>query len=292
MRTIQSNIIGGLICMTLICCENRPSISNDRPRPQAREWRKPAESITYRLEPASWFRKNSDRFPAQQQALLFALNRVDKSHIRNLDSILVPNDLSGDIAYYMPFPFRIAALDDISKIIFFSYPAQAFAAYEYGRLSYTGPTNMGRKNDQTPGGLYYTNWKAEETTSTFNDEWELKWNVNIENQQGIGWHQYEMPGYPASHSCLRLLESDARDLYKWADEWKLKGTDKILSKGVPVIVFGSYPFGGKKPWLSLAENPDAIAISEKELARIAAPHIGEILEEQQKRENNTAIATR
>jgi hypothetical protein len=48
-----------------------------------------------------------------------------------------------------------------------------------------------------------TNWvfffelEAEETTSTFDDEWDLRWNFNIENKLGVGWHQYSLPGYPA-----------------------------------------------------------------------------------------------
>jgi hypothetical protein len=28
-------------------------------------------------------------------------------------------------------------------------------------------------------------WKAEETTSTFDDEWDLRWNFNIENKLGV-----------------------------------------------------------------------------------------------------------
>jgi hypothetical protein len=31
---------------------------------------------------------------------------------------------------------------------------------------------------------------------------DLRWNFNIENKLGVGWHS--LPGYPASHSCLRL----------------------------------------------------------------------------------------
>ena len=84
--------------------------------------------------------------------------------------------------------------------------------------------------------MYFTNWKAEQTTSTFNDEWDLKWNFNIENKEGIGFHQYALPGYPASHSCLRLKEADAKYLYTFADQWELKGTDDIKAKGTPVIV--------------------------------------------------------
>jgi hypothetical protein len=58
------------------------------------------------------------------------------------------------------------------NIILFSYPSQTFAAYENGQLVRTGPTNMGREKIKLQLVCFFTNWKAEETTSTFNDEWD------------------------------------------------------------------------------------------------------------------------
>jgi hypothetical protein len=174
-------------------------------------------------------------------------------------------------------------LKDIDKIIFFSYPTQTFATYENGDLIYTGPTNMGRKKDPTPTGLFFTNWKAEKTTSTFNDEWDLRWNFNIANKLGVGWHQYELPGYPASHSCLRLQEKDAKYLYNWADQWILKDDENVLVKGTPVIVFGKYDFDAPKPWLQLAQNPKALNISASEIENATKPYLNGILSEQKKR---------
>jgi hypothetical protein len=89
-----------------------------------------------------------------------------------------------------------------------------------------------------------------------------------------------MPGYPASHSCLRLLETDARYLYDWADQWVLKGTDNIQAKGTPVIVFGSYPFGGSKPWFAVAQNAKAIELSPEQMKELVSPHLETILKEQ------------
>jgi hypothetical protein len=222
----------------------------------------------------------ADSLSPSQQHVLMTVNRTDLANIKKQDTILVPDNLDGQVRQYVPFPQTAPYLKDVRKIVFFSYPSQTFAAYEYGHLVYAGPTNMGRQKDPTPTGLYYANWKAEQTTSTFNDEWELKWNFNIENKEGIGWHQYELPGYPASHSCLRMLEADAKHMYEWADEWTLKGTDNVLAKGTPVIVFGSYPFGGAKPWLQLTQNPKALDITEDMLKTEVSPHLTEILKEQ------------
>ena len=217
--------------------------------------------------------------------LIANINRADKGLLKRFDSIVIPTDTKQKLQHYFPFPFYATFLKDVKKIIFFSYPSQAFAAYENGRLVYTGPTSMGRKADMTPTGLFYTNWKAEETTSTFNDEWDLKWNFNIENKLGVGFHQYEMPGYPASHSCLRLTEKDAMYLYEWADQWEIKGTDNILAHGTPVVVFGSYPFGSSKPWLALAQNPNALTISESNLESTASQYLPDVMQKQAQRDS-------
>ena len=242
---------------------------------------KPSINISYHFERSkTWLQQNKSN--AEALRIVFAINRTDSNNLKNMDSILIPNNTDADIAYYLPFPLQIHAADSIDKIIFFSYPTQTFGAYENGELVFTGPTNMGRKKDPTPTGLYFTNWKAEKTTSTFDDEWELKWNFNIQNKEGIGWHEYQLPGYPASHSCLRLKEDDARYLYTWADQWVLNH-DTVHFKGTPVIVFGRYDFNAPKPWLQLLNNPKALDIPEKNIEEVLSPFLNEIMDAQQKR---------
>jgi hypothetical protein len=223
------------------------------------------------------------RYTEQQLYTIYALNRMDKQHGAKADSLIIPNEIHDDFVLYSPFPYVLESLKDVEKMVFFSYPSQAFAAYEHGHLVHWGPTNMGRKADPTPTGLYFANWKAEETVSTVDDEWILKWNFNIENLEGIGWHEYAMPGYPASHSCLRMLQADAKYMYEWADQWVLKGTDNKLANGTPVIVFGNYNFDGPKPWWALAQNPKALDISEAELNGLVQQHLSKILKEQEQR---------
>lgn len=249
-------------------------------------------NTTYRLlTDKDSIKQINQYFNSEQLKILFVLNRVDADNITGLDSIVIPENLSGSVIGYSPFPQSAGFLGDIDKIIFFSYNSQDFGAYEKGSLVYSGPTNMGRKADMTPTGLFFTNWKAEETKSTFNDEWELKWNFNIENKEGIGWHQYAMPGYPASHSCLRLNENDAKYLYKWAEQWVVKGTDTIIAKGTPVIVFGAYPFGGSKPWLQLSSNARVLDISTEQLEAETKGYLTEVITEQQKTREQTKKET-
>ena len=226
---------------------------------------------------------NIDSLKQDELNIITAVNRMDETTIKKADSILVPTDLTGDIAYYLPFPFEVKALDSIKKIIFFSYPSETFATYEYGILTHEGPTNMGKETAITPTGLFFTNWKAEETISTVNDEWKLKWNFNVANNLGVGFHQYELPGYPASHSCMRLREKDAKMLYDFADQWVLENQDTVKIKGTPVIIFGKYNFKTPKPWLALKTDPKALNITTEELEKIITPHLKEIKIEENKR---------
>jgi hypothetical protein len=244
--------------------------------------RQQPKAISYQAANAKqWLLSNKD---SSQLHIVLAVNRTDKAGFAAMDSVIIPADMSGDIAYYLPFPLNAPYLEAVDKIIFFSYPTQTFATYENGVLMYTGPTNMGRKADPTPTGLFFANWKAEKTISTVNDEWELFWNFNIANKEGVGWHQYSMPGYPASHSCLRLQEKDARYLYTWGDQWILDNKENVLANGTPVIVFGNYDFEAPKPWLQLITNPHALDISEEEIQKQTMPYLDKILAEQAKRE--------
>jgi hypothetical protein len=243
--------------------------------------RKAPKAVSYTLENTKeWIKKNEI---ASNLEIAIAVNRTDKENFAKIDSVIIPTDMSGDIAFYLPFPLEVPYLEKIDKILFFSYPNQTFAAYENGILTYTGPTNMGKAQHKTPTGLFFCNWKAEETTSTFDDEWKLLWNFNIANKEGVGFHQYSLPGYPASHSCLRLQEKDAKYLYEWADQWVLADEENVKFKGTPVLVFGGYNFHAPKPWLELINNPKALTISESEIEKISTPYLANILKEQEKR---------
>ncbi|MCF6130264.1 L,D-transpeptidase [Flavobacterium sp. AS60] len=268
------------IFMVLTSCKNEKPVMRKKVIPT----RVKPKAISYHFEKTkSWLTTTKD---SSKIWIVLAANRTDRANIVKMDSIIVPTDLTGDLAYYLPFPLEVASLSDVSKIIFFSYATQTFATYEYGDLIRTGPTNMGRKSDKTPTGLFFTNWKAEKTTSTFNDEWDLKWNFNVANKLGVGWHQYELPGYPASHSCLRLQERDAKYLYDWADEWVLINDETIKLKGTPVVIFGSYDFDGTKPWYQLVDNPKALDLSEALIEKEVQPLLSKILAEQEKRANS------
>lgn len=224
-------------------------------------------------------------FSEDERYTILALNRLDTKNKWRADTLAVPDKIDKTLMSYSPFPANVEMLKDVKKIVFFSYPIQAYSLYENGKLIKWGPTSMGKKAAQTKRGLMFANWKKELAISTVDSEWKLPYNVNVHNTLGIGWHQYDLPGYPASHSCLRLLMADAKFLYNWVDIWILnKNGATLKANGTPVIVFGDYKWGGKKPWKNLIADSRANDISIEELDAIIEPHLSKILEEQKKRE--------
>jgi hypothetical protein len=102
----------------------------------------------------------------------------------------------------------------------------------------------------------------------------LPWTFNLDNFEGIALHQYDLPGYPASHGCVRLLQEDARWIYNWADQWLLdKGKGKLVAYGTPVLIFGDYPYGKQPPWKRLPDDPDAASVSVAQIEAAMRPYL-------------------
>ena len=216
--------------------------------------------------------------------IILALNRIDKKNFKRRDTLVVPDTIVADHRYYSPFSLKVEDAFEIPKLIIVSQRIQAFAAYQLGNLILWGPTSTGKEETPTPNGLFHTNWKAEETTSTFDDEWILKWSFNLDNFEGISLHQYEMPGYPASHSCVRLYEKDAEWIYNWADQWIVTADEEsVLAYGTPVIIFDEYDFDSPRPWRELVNDPESAKVSLSEFEDEINDYLDVILERKKTR---------
>lgn len=221
-----------------------------------------------------------EKFNEKERYQILAINRLDDKNKWRADTLVIPNRIEEDFLLYSPYPKKIDSLYQVDKMAFFSYEIHAYGIYENGNLVKWGPTSMGKKATPTLGGLQFTNWKKELAISTSNSSWKLRWNFNIHNYLGFGWHQYDLPGFHASHSCMRLLEEDAEWLYHWADQWILNDNGrKILAQGTPVLVFGDTDFKSR-PWLKLSANPKATSYTSKEMNHLLAPFLNTILKEQ------------
>ena len=118
-----------------------------------------------------------------------------------------------------------------------------------------GPLGAGQhrpKGDADARRAFNLTWRARSRRSTDNQDWLLEWYFNFVNARGISFHLFDLPGYPASHACVRLLLRDAQWLYGWGGAVEA-GRDAARrdTPGTPVLILGTYPFGCPPPWLSL-----------------------------------------
>lgn len=198
-----------------------------------------------------------DRFTAPQLDLLEKLNRRDREHLIRTDppvnGLVVPSTWQDDELAYSPLPREWPAAAAHAKYVVVHQPFQVFGAYEAGRLVRWGPISSGRKETPTPAGSYNLTWRSRKRTSTDNDAWVLEWYFNFINSRGISFHQFDLPGYAASHACVRLLQRDAQWLYGWGDQWKLSADQRTVDiPGTPVLVIGAFAHGQPGPWTSIS----------------------------------------
>ncbi len=214
---------------------------------------------------------------------LMVINRADAWRLKHMDTLVFPDTIGEGIELYAPFPKSVGELQEVKKIVLVSHYSQAFAVYENGERIKWGPVSLGSKHKPTPTGLFSTNWKSKRTVSTINSSWILEWYCNIDNYEGIGMHQYELPGYPASHGCVRMYRDDANWLYHWADQWKIE-EGQIAAHGTPIVIFGEYPHGERKPWLQMQQNNSAVSISSEQLMQVLQEYLSTVIERQSQRD--------
>jgi hypothetical protein len=205
------------------------------------------QAIHYRIEGGP-LRELAARFKPNELSVLEKLNRADIKHLSRLDKLVVPSEWRDEFEY-SPFPREYAAVSAEAKILIVDQPSQAFAAYEYGRLVHWGPTSSGREARPTPSGRYHLNWRARSRTSTLSGEWRLNWYFNFHNTRGLAFHEFDLPGVPASHACVRLLTRDAMWIYRWGQSWTLDAAGRLATPGTPVLILGQYDFTAAAPWL-------------------------------------------
>jgi hypothetical protein len=206
----------------------------------------------YRVEPVTVDgRPLAERFTPAQIAVLEKLNRRDQEHLLRLDEIVVPQSWHEDELAYSPLPATWSWAEHYPKALIVHQPAQVFGAYEWGQLVRWGPVSSGRKETPTPPGVFHLNWRSRSRRSTDNEAWLLEWYFNFVNARGISFHKFELPGYPASHACVRLLERDAIWMYDWGESWRLSPDGRtVITTGTPVVIHGEYDFERTAFWLS------------------------------------------
>jgi len=227
--------------------------------------------ITYKVDSIADMVVWDSLYNTEEKKVIYALNRIEDVRVGVGVKLLVPDSLSVDLMFYSPFPNQFDILDSIPKTVLIAQRIQAFGLYENGKLIKWGPVSSGKQSTPTPNGLHYGNYKAKRKVSTVNSDWILPYYFNFMNFEGVGVHQYLLPGFPASHACVRLDMDDAEFIYDWAKQWQLDSLGRTIEKnGTPFMVFGTYDFKAESPpWTALAKDPEANFLNSSEMETLA-----------------------
>lgn len=129
--------------------------------------------------------------------------------INRLDDVLVPGSTivipASPQAYeFVPVPEQISS-QQRQMVVFLR--EQYYGLYENGQLHHWGPISSGRRGN-TPVGDFRALWKDRWHRSSLYHNALMYYGIQF--QGNFFTHQTtEMPGYPASAGCVRLLEVDA-----------------------------------------------------------------------------------
>ncbi len=187
------------------------------------------------------------------------LNRKEFRFFRVKDSIIVPEFVNKDLRVYSIFPSCYPGARQIKKIIMISNKYQCYACYEFGKLVRFSAANTGKEQTQTYPGRYALNWRQRLRKSSIDSNWVLPFTWNFHQQAGNAFHQFDMPGRPVSHSCVRQFMQDAEWLYSWGEGSKYDSLkNPIYMSGTPVLIIDNFDYTHKryKPWMYITSNKD------------------------------------
>lgn len=191
--------------------------------------------------------------------VLTLLNRKDIQFVRIGDDLVLPDTIIGDLRAYSVFPLWYEGGERTDKIVFISNKWQCYACYRNGVLVRFAAANTGEEGKPTLPGRYAVNWKQRKRISSLDSTWILPFTVNFHQFAGNAFHQFEMPGRPVSHSCVRQFLPDAEWLYHWVRSARLDSNKRPTPfTGTPVIIVDVFDFSKKRggPWQELTSNKD------------------------------------
>ncbi len=146
------------------------------------------------------------------EALFMKVNRYDRRQIPAGKKVLMPIDIQKALEY-VPVPKQISDYRGEREIRVF-LALQYFGTYENGALVFWGPVSSGKKSRPTRPGKFVVKYKQRYKRSIKYHNAPMPYSINYNG--GYFIHEQSLPGYPASHGCIRLLMADAKKLFYWA----------------------------------------------------------------------------
>lgn len=201
-------------------------------------------------------------------------NRIDEKHLIAGMKIKIPDNLEA-AKNYSPMPDFLEKAKVREKYILADLEEQFLGAYEDGRLTFSAPISSADQNclDEnglkkicyTPEGLFKAMAFHRDHSSSIYKDAVSDENISMpyavlfyleptEKGQTAYWlHGGDLPGYPASHGCIRLTPKDARKLFVWLGGNAGKSEMRWIKNGTPVEIIKSPLIAAKQGDVRLVE---------------------------------------
>ena len=145
------------------------------------------------------------------------LNGLEPSQLQPKRVIEIPTDWSL-CRSYAPLPKVLPEQTKVPQLTLVDLKTQFLGTYEHGRLTWWCRISPGTDEKPTTTGTCHVEWKDIDHVSNLylDDEGNglpMHYGVNIGGEFWI--HEGFLPGYPASHGCIRLRHTDAKYYYAW-----------------------------------------------------------------------------
>lgn len=130
---------------------------------------------------------------------------------------LTPSPYEGSVAVEPPLPpppppTPREALEE-GVLIVVSIPSQRMFVFRKGELWDQSPVSTGKKGKETPQGIFPILQKKVMHRSSIYDDAPMPYMQRL-TWDGVALHAGRVPGYPASHGCVRLPKDFAKKLYE------------------------------------------------------------------------------
>lgn len=189
---------------------------------------------------------------AVSSSLVCAVPAVAQRYVA--DTMLAAGDSlrPGEFTWYQQPQYLRASLGGESAIsIIVSIPAQRAYVYRGGRLVAVSTVSTGSRGNATPVGEFTILQKNKFHRSNLYSNAPMPYMQRL-TWGGIALHGGHLPGYPASHGCIRLPTAFARELFELTE---MGGTVSVIDTEViapaprrlatPLLVADARSLGGE-----------------------------------------------
>lgn len=152
-------------------------------------------------------------------------NRMDEKHLLIGERIKVPNNLER-MMDYSPMPQRLDRVVEEKLYVLVDLKEQFLGVYEHGDLKFSAPISSADQGCcYTPTGKFRVMaFHRDHSSSIYKDAvsgesipmpFAALFYLELTPKGKIGYwiHGGDLPGYPASHGCIRVTVEDARMIY-------------------------------------------------------------------------------